>query len=120
MLCYQSRVGPLQWIGPATEHEIERAGRDKVPVIVVPIAFVSEHSETIYEIDMLYRELADKEGVPYFAAVPTVGTSPDFIAGLAQLVRRAAESSCACLSSGDGILCPPEFSGCRQRIKDSA
>ena len=89
VLCYQSRVGPLKWIGPATDDEIRRAGRDKVPVVIVPIAFVSEHSETLVELDIEYRHLAEQAGVPFYVRVPTVGISPDFIAGLADLVRNA-------------------------------
>ncbi len=89
VLCYQSRVGPLKWIGPSTEEEIIRAGQQKKPVIIVPIAFVSEHSETLVEIDITYRELAVKSGVPYFDRIPAVGTEAAFIEGLANLVRRA-------------------------------
>ncbi len=55
VVCYQSRVGPLEWIGPATDAEIIRAGRDGKGVIVAPIAFVSEHSETLVELDIEYR-----------------------------------------------------------------
>ncbi|MBF0393999.1 MAG: ferrochelatase, partial [Alphaproteobacteria bacterium] len=58
LVCYQSRVGPLEWIGPATDDEIRRAGADKVGLVVVPIAFVSEHSETLVELDIEYAELA--------------------------------------------------------------
>ncbi|MCZ6603911.1 MAG: ferrochelatase, partial [Alphaproteobacteria bacterium] len=86
VVCYQSRVGPLEWIGPYTDAEITRAGRDGVPVIVVPIAFVSEHSETLVELDVEYRRLAEAQGVPSYVRVPTVGTSPSFIRGLADLV----------------------------------
>ncbi|HEU0117696.1 MAG TPA: ferrochelatase [Alphaproteobacteria bacterium] len=110
-LCYQSRVGPLKWIGPSTDEEVMRAGADKKPVVIAPIAFVSEHSETLVEIDMEYRELAKKHGVPFYAYVPTVSTSPDFIAGLAGLIQKAQNSSENCLSGGS-VLCPPEFSGC--------
>ncbi|HEY5609382.1 MAG TPA: ferrochelatase [Alphaproteobacteria bacterium] len=89
-ICYQSRVGPLEWIKPYTEDEIKRAGSDRVPVVVVPVAFVSEHSETLVELDMDYRALAARAGVPAYVRVPTVGTAPEFIAGLARLVRGAA------------------------------
>lgn len=85
-VCYQSRVGPLEWIGPSTEDELERAARDGVPVVVVPIAFVSEHSETLVELDIEYRELAHKLGIPAYHRVPVVGTHPAFIDGLAGLV----------------------------------
>lgn len=87
--CYQSRVGPMKWIGPSTDEEIRRAGRDGVPVVVVPIAFVSEHSETLVEIEHEYRHLAGQVGVPYFVRVPAVGVEPSFIQGLAGLVRTA-------------------------------
>jgi ferrochelatase len=88
-VCYQSRVGPLEWIGPATDDEIRRAGKDKVPVVVAPISFVSEHSETLVELDLDYRDLAAASGVPAYHRVPTVGTEPGFIQSLATLVRRA-------------------------------
>jgi ferrochelatase len=117
VLCYQSRVGPLTWIGPSAEQEIARAGRDRVPVVMAPIAFVSEHSETLYEIAMLFRDLAAKAGVPYFAAVSAVGTNPAFIKGLAGLVREALENPNACASVNGARLCPPEFSGCACRKK---
>lgn len=103
--CYQSRVGPLRWIGPATETEIERAGHDKVPVVVVPIAFVSEHSETLVELDIEYRQLAQEKGVPFYARVPTVSTAPDFIGGLAALVRAA-------LAQPEGLICPDGRCAC--------
>lgn len=111
---YQSRVGPLEWIGPATDDEIERAGRDGVPVVVVPIAFVSEHSETLVELGIEYRHLAQQCGVPYFAVVPTVGDDPAFINGLAGLVRASLQRPGLCSQDG-GRLCPAGFSGCPQR-----
>src|SRR3546814_11142341 len=88
VVCYRGRVGPLKWIGPSTDEEVVRAGADGVPLVVAPIAFVSEHSETLFEIGMLYRDLAREKGVPYFARVPAVGTGPAFIGGLGDLVRR--------------------------------
>lgn len=90
VIAYQSRVGPLEWIGPSVEAEIDRAGRDKVPLLVVPVAFVSEHSETLVELDIKYRNRAEKAGVPSYRRLPTVGTHPDFIAALAELVERSA------------------------------
>jgi ferrochelatase len=88
-ICYQSRVGPLKWIGPSTEAEVRRAGADKVGVVVYPLAFVSEHSETLVELDIDYRLLAKEVGIPSYIRVPTVGTHPLFITGLARLVRDA-------------------------------
>jgi ferrochelatase len=89
IVCYQSRVGRLKWIEPATDAEIRRAGRDGKRVIVAPIAFVSEHSETLVELDIEYRHLAAQSGVPDYRRAPTVGDDAAFIAGLAGLVKRA-------------------------------
>lgn len=89
VVCYQSRVGPLEWIGPSTDVEIDRAGRDGVPVVVVPLAFVSEHSETLVELDIEYAERAEHAGVPGYYRVPTVQSSALFIDGLAGLIREA-------------------------------
>lgn len=107
--CYQSRVGPLAWIGPATDDEIRRAGRDGVGLIVVPVAFVSEHSETLVELDIEYRHLAESAGVPRYRRVATAGAAPDFIAGLARLVRAAQPGP---RPAGGARLCPAAFACC--------
>ncbi len=87
VLCYQSRVGRLKWTGPYTEDEIVRASQEKRPLIVVPLSFVSEHSETLVELDMTYKKLALEKGCPAYFRVPTVGCHPSFIKGLAELVH---------------------------------
>jgi protoporphyrin/coproporphyrin ferrochelatase len=115
VLCYQSRVGPLKWIGPSTDDEVRRAGNDKVPVIIAPIAFVSEHSETLVEIDMEYRHMALQAGSPFFAYTGAVSGAPVFIEGLAKLVRNALASDTDCASAAGGRICPPAFSGCCQK-----
>ena len=99
-VCYQSRVGPLEWIGPYTVDEIARAGAERRPLVVVPVAFVSEHSETLVELDIEYRQLARDKGVPRYERVMTAGTHRDFIAGLAGLVATARGRPPG--------LCPPE------------
>ncbi|GAA0572086.1 ferrochelatase [Caenispirillum bisanense] len=110
---YQSRVGPLEWIGPATDSEIEAAGREGRPLVVVPIAFVSEHSETLVELDMEYGELAHQSGVPLYRRVSTVLSAPAFIDGLAGLVRRAvATSGTGPVSERGGRLCPGTCGQC--------
>jgi protoporphyrin/coproporphyrin ferrochelatase len=86
-VCFQSRVGPLAWLGPSVEEELHRAGRDGVAIVVAPISFVSEHSETLVELDRDYRRLAQARGVPAYHRVATVGTDRRFIATLAELVR---------------------------------
>ena len=99
-VCYQSRVGPLEWIGPATDDEIRRAARDGKGVVVAPVAFVSEHSETLVELDIEYRKLAEEAGVPDYRRAATAGVHPDFIAGLAGLVRRAMGGETPLCSDG--------------------
>jgi ferrochelatase len=89
VVCYQSRVGPLAWLGPATDDEIRRAAQDGVAIVIAPISFVSEHSETLVELDRDYRRLAEACGVPGYFRVPTVGADPRFIAALAELVETA-------------------------------
>ena len=109
-ICYQSRVGPMTWIGPSTESEIERAGADKKNLVMIPIAFVSEHSETLVELDIEYRHLAEEAGVPQMIRIDTVGDHPLYIAALADVVKKT-------LGCG-GAVCPPPqrcpktFSGC--------
>jgi ferrochelatase len=88
-VCYQSRVGPLRWLEPSTEDEIRRAGREGVPLVVAPISFVSEHSETLVELDLDYRDLAEASGVRAYHRVATVSTAPAFIGALASVVHRA-------------------------------
>ena len=112
LLCFQSRVGPMKWIGPATDEEVRRAGKDQVPLVIVPIAFVSEHSETLVELDIEYRHLAQQCGVPHFLCVPTVGIAPDFFQGLAQLVNNLRRQEKDCVSAKGARVCPLEYSGC--------
>jgi protoporphyrin/coproporphyrin ferrochelatase len=88
-ISYQSRVGPLEWLGPYTDDEIRAAGAAGTGLVVAPISFVSEHSETLVELDDDYARLARECGVPSYRRVATVGTHPLFIAALAALVRRA-------------------------------
>jgi ferrochelatase len=90
-LCFQSRVGPKRWLGPATETALDELAAAGTPaVVVVPIAFTGEHIETLQEIDILYRERATKAGITHFARARTVGTHPAFIAALADLAEAAA------------------------------
>lgn len=92
VVCYQSRVGPLAWIGPSTEDAIREAGASGKDVVVVPIAFVSEHIETRVELDMDYGALAAACGVRTYVRAPTVKTAPRFIAALAGEVIKALAS----------------------------
>lgn len=104
-VCYQSRVGPLKWIGPATNAEIARAGGEGKGLIVFPVAFVSEHSETLVELDIEYAKLAREAGVPDYIRVPAVRTHHLFITGLAELVLAAVRSRNP-ITCNTGRLCP--------------
>ena len=92
-LCYQSRVGRLEWIGPSIDEELERAAKDNVGVIVVPIAFVSEHSETLVELDIDYRKVAKDLNIPRYERVPAVATHELFIQGLGRLIHKAVHNN---------------------------
>jgi protoporphyrin/coproporphyrin ferrochelatase len=104
LLCYQSRVGPAKWLQPALTETIERLGHEGAKeMLVVPISFVTEHIETLHEINIEAREEAKKAGIETFRMMPAVGDSPVFIAALKDLVLRAvgieAGSSSASLAS---------------------
>lgn len=111
-ICYQSRVGPLEWLGPATDAEIRRAGAEKRGLIVTPIAFVSEHSETLVELDIEYGHLAQQSGVPLYRRVPTVSTAAPYIAGLARLVNEARNTRHAITPNGGQRRCASDFGLC--------
>ena len=85
-LCYQSRVGPMKWLGPSTPDAIKQAAADGVGVVVTPIAFVSEHIETLVELDIEYGELAHEAGLHPYLRAPAVGVAEAFIDALAQAV----------------------------------
>ncbi len=91
-LAYQSRVGPEEWLQPYTEDVLEKLGEAKLKdLVVVPISFVSEHIETLQEIDIEYRELSRKFGIINFRRVQALDTYPLFIEGLADLVASCLE-----------------------------
>lgn len=105
-ICYQSRVGRLKWIGPSTEEALHKAAADKVPVLIYPHAFVSEHVETLVEIEIEYRHLAEQIGVPGFSRIPTVSITPEFISGLSKEVRNSL------INDSRERICPAEFTRC--------
>ena len=111
-VCYQSRIGPLQWIGPSIDEEILRAAADRVPLVVVPVAFVSEHSETLVELDIQYRGLAHELKVPHYVRVPALGVQEDFVGGLAGLVEAVLGNKEALCSADGTRLCPAGYGKC--------
>jgi ferrochelatase len=111
-VCYQSRATPQKWLDPSTEHTIEQAAKDGVAVLVVPIAFVSEHSETLVELDVEYRDFAQDKGVPGYFRAPAQNADPGFIASLATLVRRSRDRGPGLCSWAGGRTCPAQFGDC--------
>lgn len=111
-ISYQSRVGRLVWIGPYTEAEVEIGAREGRPLVVVPLVFVSEHVETLVELDVEYRELASRHGSPAYVRVRTVDEDGPFIEGLASLVRAAIEPGPQIEAAGGGRLCPHRWTRC--------
>ena len=112
ILSYQSRVGPLKWIGPSTEDIIIENSKIGKHIVLVPIAFVSEHSETLVELDIEYKELADANGCKNYTRVPALGTNEDFIKTMSDLIIKKNE-----YEFNDGlyppkIQCPLEFKKC--------
>lgn len=113
-VCYQSRVGPLKWLGPSTPEALRQAASEGIGVIVSPIAFVSEHVETLVELDREYAELAHEIGCSPYIRVPALGVEPAFIGALVQavvgsLARNAlTPAPCGQGCLGDWKACPHE------------
>tara|TARA_B100001063_G_C16723322_1_gene534850 strand:+ start:90 stop:1124 length:1035 start_codon:yes stop_codon:yes gene_type:complete len=112
ILSYQSRVGPLKWIGPSTEEIIVENSKLGKHIVLVPIAFVSEHSETLVELDIEYKELADKNGCKNYSRVPALGTNENFIKAMSGLIVNKQSYN----FNGDlfppKIQCPNKFIKC--------
>ena len=90
ILSYQSRVGPLKWIGPSTEVVIKEEAQKNKIIVVVPVAFVSEHSETLVELDIEYKKLATDNGCKDYLRVPAVTANQDFINSLKSSILQAS------------------------------
>jgi protoporphyrin/coproporphyrin ferrochelatase len=93
LLAFQSRTGPVKWIGPGTEEVLKQLGREGVrDVLVVPLSFVSDHIETLYEVDLLFAEAAREAGITGYSRPQALNTHPMFIDALADLVARHASA----------------------------
>jgi ferrochelatase len=113
-VCYQSRVGPLKWIGPPTDACIEQAAKDGKAILLSPVAFVSEHIETLVELDIEYRHLADQHGAKHYMRAPALGIDTGFVETLADLVEDAvADTASPKIRSGcGGRICPADRKDC--------
>lgn len=110
-VCYQSRVGPLKWIGPSTDEAIRRAGAESRGVLVAPIAFVSEHVETLVELDQEYAELAHEVGCPLYLRAPALGVAEAFIDTLVDMVEASLSREGIADAEG-GRWCPGRWGRC--------
>ncbi|HJQ70026.1 MAG TPA: ferrochelatase, partial [Blastocatellia bacterium] len=92
-LSFQSKVGPVKWLRPSTDENVRRLAAEGVrQVLLVPVSFVSEHIETLYELDILYRHVAEEVGLAHYRRVPALNCRPDFIDALANLVEKKVMS----------------------------
>jgi len=116
VVCYQSRATPQKWLDPSTEVVIEQAAHDKVAVLVVPIAFVSEHSETLVELDVEYKEMAEKLGVPGYYRAPAQNSDAGFIDSVADMILATREQGPGMCSFTGGRACPANHGDCPMRL----
>lgn len=115
LLAYQSRTGPVKWIGPGTEEKLRELGREGIKdVLVVPLSFVSDHIETLYEVDLLFSEAAREAGITGYYRPEALNTSPLFIRALAGLVANhvdAPEPACGGCCGCGGPECEESAMG---------
>ena len=112
ILSYQSRVGPLKWIGPSTETIIIENSKIGKHIVLVPIAFVSEHSETLVELDIEYKEIADANGCKNYTRVPALGINEDFIKAISELIIKKNEHKINENLYPPKIQCPSNLKKC--------
>ena len=112
ILSYQSRVGPLKWIGPSTEDIIVENSKLGKQIVLVPIAFVSEHSETLVELDIEYKELADKNGCKNYIRVPALGKNENYIKAMSNLIINKQDYNFNGELFPPKIQCPSKFKKC--------
>ncbi len=112
ILSYQSRVGPLKWIGPSTEDIIVENSKLGKNIVLVPVAFVSEHSETLVELDIEYKELADKNGCKNYLRVPALGTNENYIKAMSNLIINKKDYNFNGEIFPPKVQCPNQFIKC--------
>jgi len=112
ILSYQSRVGPLKWIGPSTDDVIVENSKIGKHIVLVPIAFVSEHSETLVELDIEYKKLATDNGCNEYTRMPALGTNEDFIQAMSELIINKDAYKISENFYPSKIQCPSNFKKC--------
>ena len=112
ILSYQSRVGPLKWIGPSTEDIIVENSKLGKHIVLVPIAFVSEHSETLVELDIEYKELAEKNSCKNYSRVPALGTNENYIKAMSNLIINKQNFNFNGKLFPPKVQCPNQYKKC--------
>jgi|TARA_B100000929_G_scaffold289416_1_gene280006 ferrochelatase len=112
ILSYQSRVGPLKWIGPSTDEVIVKNSKLNKCLVVVPIAFVSEHSETLVELDIEYEKLARTNSCAEYIRIETLGVNENFIDGLTDLILNNENYKLTDTLYPPKNRCPSNFTKC--------
>jgi ferrochelatase len=118
LITYQSKVGPAEWLKPSTEEIIKDLAEQKINLIIVPIAFVSEHSETLVELDIEYKEMIKEHNI-YYLRVPTLSIEELYIKSLSEMIINFSkkEKKNFTASSNFTKLCPKDFSKCPCNLK---
>ena len=112
ILSYQSRIGSLKWIGPSTDSVIIENSKIGKHIVLVPIAFVSEHSETLVELDIEYKKLATDNGCIQYTRVPALGTNEHFIKAMSELIINKKDKYKINENFPPKIQCPSNFKKC--------
>jgi len=116
VLCYQSKVTPVKWLEPSTPDEIKKAVQDDVAIIIVPIAFVSDHSETLVELDIEYKNLAEEMGSKDYYRIEALNINEMFIEGLKDLVLESQEVRVT--KNISAKICPKTFKECYHNFNE--
>jgi len=111
-ICYQSRVGHKKWLSPSVEEALKQAANDDKDVLIYPHSFVSEHVETLIELDIEYKHVADQLGIKNYKRVPTVSVNKLFINALADMITSQENRVCEVKSDTGNRICPHHFRRC--------
>lgn len=113
-ICYQSKVGHLEWTSPSLEYAIKKADLDKKITVIIPISFVSDHIETLVELDVEYKALAEKLGIKNYIRVPALNLDGHFVKSLFEICKNASLNNDSQIFSGINSLriCPKKYRFC--------
>jgi ferrochelatase len=117
LISYQSKIGPVKWLSPSTEDEVLKCARERLIPIIIPIAFVSDNSETLYELDIEYKELLELKEMKYFFRSEALNLDEKFLESLRQIVFKATKSQKKFINSDDSCSkCDQKFFACPNKI----